>query len=154
MFDSLIESFWVIMSRGGVMMWPLLVLSLTSMTLAFERLWFFLIQNNPSQISKMDHIGRLLREGDIDKVKLLVERDRSVYGRAVSRLVSEKRQSEAGVVNAIESQRKRLERFMPTLSTIISAAPMIGILGTVIGIIAAFQVFISSCRNSGHCGVE
>ncbi|QDU33818.1 Biopolymer transport protein ExbB [Poriferisphaera corsica] len=136
------------MQRGGIMMWPLLALSLTSMTLAFERLWFFVSQNHPGQKSKIDRVGRLLRDGDIEKARLLVEVDRTVYGRAVSRLVNEKNINDAGMIDAVESQRHRLERYMPTLSTIISAAPMIGILGTVIGIISAFQVLSESAGTA------
>ncbi|QQE11838.1 MotA/TolQ/ExbB proton channel family protein [Planctomycetota bacterium] len=144
MSDMLIDSFWKIMERGGIVMWPLLILSLASMTLTFERLWFFITQNHPGQMIKIDQIGRLLRGGDKDKVRLLVESDRSVYGRAVARLVNEKQMSDAGMIDAVESQRKRLERYMPLLSTIITAAPMIGILGTVIGIIQAFEVLSES----------
>jgi biopolymer transport protein ExbB len=41
---------------------------------------------------------------------------------------------------SMEAQRGRLERYMPTLSTIITAAPMLGILGTVTGIIQSFRL--------------
>ena len=37
-----------IMQRGGVVMWPLLLLSLITVTLLFERAWFFLKTNSPT----------------------------------------------------------------------------------------------------------
>ena len=44
-------------------------------------------------------------------------------------------------MDAIESQRHRLDRFMPMLGTIITASPMLGILGTITGIIEVSRVF-------------
>ncbi len=121
-------------------MWPLLGLSLVSVTLAFERLWFFTLQNNPGQLARVRQMGRMLRDGDQEKTVALVEQDESVYGAMLRRLLTEKHMNDAGIVDAVESQRRRLERFMPTLSTIITAAPMLGILGTVLGIIESFEV--------------
>jgi biopolymer transport protein ExbB len=43
-------------------------------------------------------------------------------------------------VEAVEAQRPRFDRFMVTLSTIITAAPLLGILGTVFGIIQSFNL--------------
>ncbi|WP_432800161.1 MotA/TolQ/ExbB proton channel family protein [Poriferisphaera sp. WC338] len=136
----MIDSFWAVMGRGGPVMWPLLGLSLVSVTLAFERLWFFTLQNNPGQLARVRQMGRMLRDGDQEKTVALVEQDESVYGAMLRRLLTEKHMNDAGIVDAVESQRRRLERFMPTLSTIITAAPMLGILGTVLGIIESFEV--------------
>ena len=131
-------SFTALMSRGGVVMWPLLVLSVIAVTLILERTWFFLSTNGSARRERIDQLGRLLRAGRIDEAKPLASRDRSIYGDAVSRLLDESL-SESAAVDAVEVQRSRLERFLPMLSTIITAAPMLGILGTVIGIIGAFN---------------
>jgi biopolymer transport protein ExbB len=48
--------------------------------------------------------------------------------------------SDAVAAEAIEDERHRLDRFMVTLSTIITAAPLLGILGTVLGIIQSFEL--------------
>lgn len=131
-------SFTDLMSRGGVVMWPLLVLSVIAVTLILERTWFFLSTNGSARCERIDQLSRLLRAGRLDEAKPLASRDHSIYGDAVSRLLDESL-SESAAVDAVEVQRSRLERFLPMLSTIITAAPMLGILGTVIGIIGAFN---------------
>jgi biopolymer transport protein ExbB len=131
-------SFAELMERGGVVMWPLLVLSIIAVTLILERTWFYLSTNGPARRERIYQLSKLLRASKLDEAKKEAKRDRSIYGNAVSQLLEEA-PSESAAVDAIEAQRGRLERFLPMLSTIITAAPMLGILGTVIGIIGAFN---------------
>lgn len=138
MFGMDIESFNDLMSKGGPVMWPLLALSLIGLTLVFERCWFWLRTNNAAALSRVGRLGELLRKGDRAGVKTLVAMDGGVYGRAVRTLLETA--GGGGGVAAVETQRPRIERFMPTLSTIITAAPMLGILGTVMGLIGSFNV--------------
>lgn len=143
-----------LMDRGGLVMWPLLVLSLMAMTLAGERLWFWIRTNHPRRLAYVDQMGRLLRHGHATAARAMARADDSVYGQIVTMLLDEPG-NEAAVAAAIQSQRPRLERFMPTLSTVITAAPMLGILGTVSGIISSFQVLsdqtmLTDPRDVGH----
>ncbi|MAX23378.1 MAG: flagellar motor protein MotA [Phycisphaeraceae bacterium] len=133
--DNLVD----LMNRGGVVMWPLLAMSVLGVTLCLERMWFWLSTNRPGRREELGRLARLLRQGDHEKAMQLVAKDRSVYGKMVVQLLDEP-VTDALVVDVVESQRPRLERFMPTLSTIITAAPMLGILGTVLGIISSFEV--------------
>jgi biopolymer transport protein ExbB len=139
MLADLTTSFMSVFERGGVVMFPLLVLSLVAVTFAVERCWFFIKTNNPSRIARVTDVMRLLRRGELDAARQLVADDRSVYGRVVTMLL-EQGATESTLIEAVESQRPRLERFMSMLSTIITAAPLLGILGTVIGIISSFEV--------------
>ena len=131
-------SFTELMDRGGIVMWPLLGLSVIAVTLILERTLFYLSTNGPARRERIYQLGKLLRAGKFDEARQDAKRDRSIYGNAVSQLLEEA-PSESAAVDAIEAQRSRLERFLPMLSTIITAAPMLGILGTVIGIIGAFN---------------
>ena len=140
------DNFWDLMTRGGVVMWPLLALSVLGVALAFERTWFWVKMNNPGRLSRVADLTRRLCDGDVDGVRRDVARDSSVYGRVLDRMLAG-RASEADAADAVESQRARLERFMPILSTIITAAPMLGILGTVLGIISSFQVLSDMSRT-------
>ena len=136
-----------LMDRGGVVMWPLLAISVIAVTLIIERTIFFFITNNAARRERVYQLGKLLRAGRHDEARQEAKRDRSIYGDAVARLLDEP-VTESAAVDAIEAQRGRLERFLPMLSTIITAAPMLGILGTVIGIIGAFaQLELSGKRS-------
>ena len=135
------EAFWDLMERGGAVMWPLLALSVLTVTLVFERCWFWIKTNRPSQLLRFRRIRELLRRNDLPGVRAMIDNDSSVYGRLVAALLDETDYpAEARLTQAVESQRPRLERFMTTLSTIITAAPLLGILGTVMGIISSFRV--------------
>lgn len=131
-------SFTELMDRGGIVMWPLLALSVIAVTLIIERTLFYLSTNGPARRERIYQLGKLLRAGKLEEARQDAKRDRSIYGSAVTQLLDEEL-SESSAVDAIEAQRGRLERFLPMLSTVITAAPMLGILGTVIGIIGAFN---------------
>lgn len=136
---SLWHNFLNVMHQGGVVMWPLLVVSAVAVVIIIERGWFFISVNSPSNLDRLEKIKRLLRHGQLDEARNLVKNRGDIYGRAAAMLLDGPL-NEALAVDAVEAQRHTLEKFLPTLSTIITAAPMLGILGTVLGIISSFQI--------------
>ena len=122
------------------MMWPLLGLSFVAMTLVVERAWFWVKTNRPRQLVAVNQMRLLMRRGDTKAARALAVANGGIYGTAVKLLLDEPL-NEALIVQVVEGQRSRFERFMPVLSTIITAAPMLGILGTVLGIISSFEFF-------------
>lgn len=138
-FATLMQPFFDLMDRGGWVMWPLLFLSVLGLTLCFERAWFWLRMSSGASLARAKHLGELLRHGDAKAARMLSDKDGSIYGKVVASLLKE-RMSEAAAIAAVDEQRPRMERFMGTLSTIITAAPMLGILGTVTGLIRAFNI--------------
>ncbi len=120
-------------------MLPLLFLSIVSLTLVVERIWFWAALHRPTRIRWLRRLGHALRSGDRATAKRLVDRDQSPYS-DVGRSLLEHGANDAVAVEAVEVQRPKFDRFMVSLSTIITAAPLIGILGTVIGIIRSFRL--------------
>lgn len=136
MFGQAIDYTKDLIERGGPVMWPLAILSVVGLMLIFERTWFWVWTNNPVRLRRYQEVGRMLRQGQADQALRMVAQDASVYGRVVHQLLRDGA-TEPVAVEAIELQRPRFERFMATLGTIITAAPMLGILGTVMGIMMA-----------------
>ena len=120
-------------------MLPLLFLSIVSLTLVVERIWFWSALHRPTRIRWLRRLGHALRSGDRATSRRLIDRDRSPYS-DVGRALLEHGATDAVAVEAVEVQRPKFDRFMVSLSTTITAAPLIGILGTVIGIIRSFRL--------------
>ncbi len=118
---------------------PLLVLSIISVALILERCWFWLLVGGRGSLGRLEKLNSTLRSGDTEAAEKLVKRDYSPYG-YVAKSMLDNGASDAVAIEAVESQRPRIDRFMVALSTIITAAPLLGILGTVIGIIQSFRL--------------
>ena len=129
----------LLIERGGYVMIPLLILSAISLALILERAVFWFLVSLRSRPARLAMLAGELRRGDVATAAKMTSGDRSVYGTLVRKLHDDGA-SDAVAMEAIELTRPRLERFMVVLSTIITAAPLLGILGTVIGIIQSFEL--------------
>lgn len=136
---SLSDQLAMLIERGGFVMIPLLALSLISLAIIIERAWFWGSTHRPARLRRLARVNDALRRGRRHAAEALLEQDRSPYGRLASDLL-EHGPTEAVAVESVEAQRPRLDRFMVTLSTIVTAAPLLGILGTVVGIIQSFRL--------------
>ncbi|MEO1535526.1 MAG: MotA/TolQ/ExbB proton channel family protein [Planctomycetota bacterium] len=132
-----------IFSAAGWVGWPLLAMSVLSVALCFERAVYFALlrrQLRPERVA--DAVRSLASTGDASRV-----RDPGLIGNFSSAMASASGGGpvgDAAVLAAGGVARSRLERFLPTLSTVITAAPMLGILGTVTGIIQSFGLLGSA----------
>lgn len=126
-------------NAGGWVMYPLLLLSILAGAIALERAAFWIALSRPGRAAWVTRAAAALRRGDTQTARTLAASDRSLYSHFVEVLL-DRGPSEAAAVEGITELRPRIERFTTTLSTIITAAPMLGILGTVTGIITSFRL--------------
>ncbi len=123
-------------------MWLMIGLSVVSLALILERAWFF--------YSVSDDLGGLvralsdrLREDDISGARAVMETSRSAEAAVViAGLIEAKRGPTAAreaMTGAAAIQRLRLERGLGFLGTLGNNAPFIGLFGTVVGIVMAFE---------------
>lgn len=90
----------------------------------------------------MSKVKELVLRGDINGARMMCNRQDSPIARmiekGISRIGSPLKTIEASIENVGKLEVFKLERNLPTLATIAGAAPMIGFLGTVIGMVQAF----------------
>jgi len=120
----------------------MLILSIISLAIMLERAWLYWSLRDDVEVLMRD-LGRLLRASDIDGARRRLESSRSAEAAVVVAGLVEADRGVAAAEEAMEGasalQRLKLERRLAFLGTLGNNAPFIGLLGTVIGIVAAFD---------------
>ncbi|MBD1396035.1 MotA/TolQ/ExbB proton channel family protein [Pontibacter sp. JH31] len=126
---------------GGWAMIPLALLSLAAVYIFFERyLTLKKAAKNPDGFS--DRIKSMVLAGDINGARMLCAQTNTpvsrMLGKGVSRIGNPLKNIETSIENVGKIEISKLERNLAALATIAGAAPMLGFLGTVTGMIQAF----------------
>jgi biopolymer transport protein ExbB len=143
-----------IIQAAGWPIWPLLLCSIAALAIVFERL-SSLRKSRVSPARLLDEVMSVTRAHlpSADVVNKLAANSilGSVLASGVRAMVAEPRINEEGLRSAFESAGRaavhRMERYLNTLGTIASAAPLLGLLGTVIGMI---EIFGSQAPTGGN----
>jgi len=148
-----LQSFLAFMHKGGFVLWPLLLLSCLSIGITIERALFWGRVSGGAARARVNRLMEALRNGRRDEVMKMCDGNEQPEMMVALRMALDG--ADDGVaMAAAEIQRHRLERFSVMLSTIITASPMIGILGTVIGIIKSFNVLGAQTQLADPRGVS
>lgn len=127
--------------KGGFMMIPIAVLWVLAIYLFIERV-LTINKANQDPEAFMGKIKELVLRGDINGSKMLCAQNNTPVARmiekGISRIGSPLKNIEASIENVGKIEVFKLEKNLPTLATIAGAAPMMGFLGTVIGMVEAF----------------
>lgn len=151
--ENLSISFWDLFMGGGWLMWVLVVLAAVMIFIFVER---FLAIRKASQIDKhfMNRIRDYILEGNITSAVDLCRRTDSPIARMIEKGIERIGRPMSDIQTAIENvanvEVAKLESGLPWLASISGGAPMIGFLGTVVGMV---QVFIDMSANQSG-GIE
>ena len=134
MFDFLI--------RGGPVMGAILICSVAALAIILERL--FLIRATRKRMQAfLVRVQGVLQYAHYDEVERLCRDHPNPMARIILAALGKRDQGDARMEEAVqvsgEREAQRLERHMAGLATIIAGAPLLGFLGTVLGMIQAFQ---------------
>jgi biopolymer transport protein ExbB len=131
--------------KGGPVMWPLLACSLISATLTIERAMFWWRESRREDEERVERMFQLAERRNYDAAAGLGREEADSVARVLASGLAHR---EHGLVEAMEvaadREVTRMKRGLAVLDTIITLAPMLGILGTVTGIIRSFNLLGSS----------
>ncbi|MCM2277496.1 MAG: MotA/TolQ/ExbB proton channel family protein [Oligoflexia bacterium] len=141
------ESIWGLIRSGGFVMYPLLACSVAAWAVILERLWSYRKLGNELRAFHLEALNTLL-SGNQEALKSLCRRQADLptarlLALALERLSAKDARLRARWLEALERRRQQinqeLRRNLWILGTIGSAAPFIGLFGTVVGILRSFQ---------------
>ena len=125
--------------KGGLIMWPLLLASLVSLTVVIERLVFLVRESKNRDSALVNKFFEFAKEGNQVAAIEVVKGSKDALIRILSYSLScEKINFETAVLRASSIELSRYAKGLSTLDTIITLAPLLGLLGTVTGMIGAF----------------
>ena len=134
---------WEFMQRGGPVMWPIVLCSVIAFAIVMERL-IALRREEIDTKGFMEQIAKALKRNKIMEAIDLCERTKGPIAQILRAGILKHDRSRSEIREAIEDasihEVPRLEKNLPVLATVAHIAPLLGLLGTVTGMVAAFQV--------------
>lgn len=135
-----------LIKSGGILLWPIIVCSVLAMGIVCERFWSLRTSRViPHQL--VPQVWNLYREKKMDSTRLRVLSRSSMLGAVLAAGLVNHRHGRDVMKDSIEEAGRQvvheLGRFLNTLGTIASVTPLLGLLGTVVGMIKVFTAIMS-----------
>lgn len=128
-------------AKGGVMMYPILLSSVIATAVIIDRVYIFFIKTKFLEREKITEMFSLAEEGSREKALLLMQNEKSIFADlfiSVLKENSEHDMEEAALLSG-DNILFYLKRRLYLLSVLGSALPLMGLLGTVLGMIKVFN---------------
>ncbi len=134
--------------HGKEIMWPILLVSFVMITVAIERMIFMIRENSRRQPDVVNKMLEKVEANDIEGALELGNKSQDYVARILVYAISHKEHSLGNAFTRAASQEmQRFSQGLPTLDTCITAAPLLGLLGTVTGMMGTFAAL-----NAGGSG--
>ena len=141
---------YIILS-GGIIIWPIILLSIISLAIVLEKLWN-LARDIIIPRNLTENLISLVSDDSLSEKKIKKMSNDSVLGNIFAHLMREKNKDKASLrLKAEEVGRfevNRLEQYLSLLGTIATVSPILGLLGTVMGMINIFSNLLESNLGS------
>jgi biopolymer transport protein ExbB len=137
-----------IMTRGGLVMIPLLTASVVAMTVILERLFFW---RRLRVRRKEPGILALVAEGDLPQAMQVASASKHPVARVLAAGIAAKHLSPSSAMQAAtQAEVSQARLYLPILDTVITLAPLLGLLGTITGMISAFGIVSEAGLGQPH----
>jgi len=126
--------------KGGPIMWPILIVSLTALAVVLERIFWWLgrwMRRDPKRIEK---VFTAIEVGDVAEASRLSRDSRDPVLRMMWNGLNHQHASLQGALQvAAGIEIKRAGRFLVVMDTLVTLAPLLGLLGTITGLMKSFS---------------
>ena len=134
---------WNLISLAGPMALPLLIASICSLAVIIEKIIFFATHKDEG-FELIRRIEELVEEGDILEALSVLKGKKGPNAKLLSTALahnSDNPERIREILQAVgEDEIKKMEKHLPVLDVIAMISPLLGLLGTVIGIISSFNI--------------
>jgi biopolymer transport protein ExbB len=138
----MLGSNWLIdkFHKGGPIMWPILIVSIIGLTVVIERIFWWTgrwFRRDPKRIEK---VFTAIEHGDVAEASRLSRGSRDPVLRMMWNGLNHQHASLQGALQvAAGIEIKRAGRFLVVMDTLVTLAPLLGLLGTITGLIRSFS---------------
>jgi biopolymer transport protein ExbB len=138
---------WEIIQAAGWPIWPLILTSIIGVAIILERFWSL----RKSQIipeGLIVEIKTMIKQNNLDNNKVNILKNSSPLGDLLAVAIAKRKDSVEVIKSALDERAgiivHNLERYLGVLVTIATVAPLLGLFGTIIGMVELFSSFTSS----------
>ena len=138
---------WEIIQAAGWPIWPLILTSIIGVAIMLERFWSL----RKSQIipdGLIVEIKTMIKQNNLDDNKVNILKNSSPLGDLLAVAIAKRKDSVEVIKFALDERAgiivHNLERYLGVLVTIATVAPLLGLFGTIIGMVELFSSFTSS----------
>ena len=138
---------WEIIQAAGWPIWPLILTSIIGVAIMLERFWSL----RKSQIipdGLIVEIKTMIKQNNLDDNKVNILENSSPLGDLLAVAIAKRKDSVEVIKSALDERAgiivHNLERYLGVLVTIATVAPLLGLFGTIIGMVELFSSFTSS----------
>lgn len=138
---------WHIFKQGGPLMYPILFCSVLALAIFFERLVTYIRVNRGTE-SLVREVESLVVKNHIDEAVVVCQRSGTPLARILIAALRQAGKPRGQIKIAVEEVGSReaapLERYLGLMGTIATLSPLLGLLGTVVGMIQCFDVIAAA----------
>ena len=138
---------WEIIQAAGWPIWPLILTSIIGVAIILERFWSL----RKSQIipdGLIVEINTMIKQNNLDDNKVNILKNSSPLGDLLAVAIAKRKDSVEVIKSTLDERAgiivHNLERYLGVLVTIATVAPLLGLFGTIIGMVELFSSFTSS----------
>jgi biopolymer transport protein ExbB len=142
-FISDMPDWWEELKSGGSLMWPICIIGIIGGILALER-FVVLLWESRKTASLAAQVTPVIQQGKWEEALTICNKSKAILSKVLSTGINHRTESaevmESVLDETIQGSLKPLDRNMSSLQIIAVVAPLLGLLGTVTGMIATFQM--------------